>query len=230
MPKLRYAAAPVVSAIRGIALGGGCEMAVYSAKRVAAMESYIGLVEVGVGLVPGARRPDLYRAPRRRERRHFDQQGHPALPDRRLHGRGHGQGRHQRDFESRKIGYLLDSDVIVPNKDELLFLALNEARALFIWATARRTSASSRGGPQRLGHHQGPARQHARRRLYQRPRLPHRRPDRGVVCGGDVDAGTLVTEEYLMTLERKAFCSLLEHPKTQERIMGMMSTGKPVRN
>ena len=52
----------------------------------------------------------------------------------------------------------------------------------------------------------------------------------GVVTGGDVDAGTLVTEEYLMTLERKAFCSLILHPKTQERIMGMLSTGKPVRN
>jgi 3-hydroxyacyl-CoA dehydrogenase len=51
-----------------------------------------------------------------------------------------------------------------------------------------------------------------------------------VVCGGDVDNGTLVTEAYLMTLERKAVCSLLEHPKTQERAMGMMSTGKPVRN
>ena len=45
-----------------------------------------------------------------------------------------------------------------------------------------------------------------------------------------VDAGTLVSEEYLMALERKHFCSLLEHPKTQERIMGMMQTGKPVRN
>ena len=52
----------------------------------------------------------------------------------------------------------------------------------------------------------------------------------GVVTGGDVDANTMVTEEYLMTLERKAFCSLLTHPKTQERIMGMLSTGKPVRN
>ena len=52
----------------------------------------------------------------------------------------------------------------------------------------------------------------------------------GVVCGGDVDAGSLVTEEYLMTLERQAFCSLLDNPKTQERVMGMMSTGKPVRN
>ena len=54
MLRLRYASVPVVSAIRGMALGGGCEIAVHSARRVAAMESYIGLVEVGVGLVPGA--------------------------------------------------------------------------------------------------------------------------------------------------------------------------------
>jgi 3-hydroxyacyl-CoA dehydrogenase len=51
-----------------------------------------------------------------------------------------------------------------------------------------------------------------------------------VVTGGDVDPGTLVSEEYLMTLERQAFCSLITHPKTQERIMGMLSTGKPLRN
>ena len=51
-----------------------------------------------------------------------------------------------------------------------------------------------------------------------------------VVCGGDVDAGSLVTEEYLMTMERVRFCALLDHPKTQERIMGMLQTGKPVRN
>jgi 3-hydroxyacyl-CoA dehydrogenase len=51
-----------------------------------------------------------------------------------------------------------------------------------------------------------------------------------VVCGGDVDAGTLVSEEYLLALERKAFCHLIEHPKTHERILGMLSTGKPVRN
>jgi 3-hydroxyacyl-CoA dehydrogenase len=51
---IRYASVPVVSAIRGLALGGGCELGLYSARRVAAMESYIGLVEVGVGLVPGA--------------------------------------------------------------------------------------------------------------------------------------------------------------------------------
>jgi enoyl-CoA hydratase/carnithine racemase len=54
MLRIRYAGVPVVSAIRGLALGGGCELAIHSARRVAAMESYIGLVEVGVGLVPGA--------------------------------------------------------------------------------------------------------------------------------------------------------------------------------
>ena len=51
-----------------------------------------------------------------------------------------------------------------------------------------------------------------------------------VVCGGAVEAGSMVTEEYLMALERKHFCSLLEHPKSQERIMGLLQTGKPVRN
>ena len=50
------------------------------------------------------------------------------------------------------------------------------------------------------------------------------------LTGGDVDANTLVSEEYLMTLERRAFCELVQHPKTQERILGMLSTGKPVRN
>jgi 3-hydroxyacyl-CoA dehydrogenase len=134
-------------------------------------------------------------------------------------------------IESRKIGYLLDSDVIVPNKDELLFVALNEARALFNsgyraphkrqfpvvgrsgLATIKGQLVNMRDGGFISAHDFHIASLIA-----------------GVVCGGDVDAGTLVTEEYLMTLERKAFCSLLEHPKTQERIMGMMSTGKPVRN
>ena len=51
-----------------------------------------------------------------------------------------------------------------------------------------------------------------------------------LLTGGDVDAGTLVSEEYLHALERKHFCNLLDNPKTQERIMGMMQTGKPVRN
>ena len=134
-------------------------------------------------------------------------------------------------IESRKIGYLLDSDVIVPNVNELLFVAINEARAMFDsgyraplkrsfpvvgrngLATIKGQLVNMRDGGFISAHDFHIASLIA-----------------GVVCGGDVDNGTLVTEEYLMALERKAFCSLLEHPKTQERIMGMMSTGKPVRN
>lgn len=230
MLKLRYAAVPVVSAIRGIALGGGCEMAVYSAKRVAAMESYIGLVEVGVGLVPGAgglayiarRAAENASTSTNKDILPFLTEGFTAAAMAKVGTSA---------IESRKIGYLLDSDVIVPNKDELLFVALNEARALFNsgyraphrrqfpvvgrngWATVKGQLVNMRDGGFISAHDFHIAGLIA-----------------GVVCGGDVDAGTLVTEEYLMTLERKAFCSLLEHPKTQERIMGMMSTGKPVRN
>jgi enoyl-CoA hydratase/carnithine racemase len=97
MLKIRYASVPVVSAVRGLALGGGCELAVYSAKRVAAMESYIGLVEVGVGLMPGA--GGLTYIARRAAENAATSDGHrPAsLLDGRLHGRGHGEGGHGRD-------------------------------------------------------------------------------------------------------------------------------------
>lgn len=134
-------------------------------------------------------------------------------------------------LDSRKLGYLLDSDVIVPNKDELLFVALNEARALYTsgyraplrrpFAVAGRNGIATITGQlvnMRDGGFISAHDFHIARLIA------------GVVCGGDVDAGTQVTEEYLMTLERRAFCALLEHPKTQDRILGMMSTGKPVRN
>ncbi|MDO9258996.1 MAG: 3-hydroxyacyl-CoA dehydrogenase NAD-binding domain-containing protein [Polaromonas sp.] len=230
MLKLRYAAVPVVSAVRGLALGGGCELAVYSAKRVAAMESYIGLVEVGVGLVPGA--GGLTYIARRAAENAATSTGKDILP---FLTEGFTAAAMAKvgtsAIESRKIGYLLDSDVIVPHKDELLYVALNEARALFTsgyraphkrpfpvvgrsgLATIKGQLVNMRDGGFISAHDFHIASLIA-----------------NVVCGGDVDAGSLVTEEYLMTLERKAFCSLLEHPKTQERIMGMMSTGKPLRN
>ncbi len=97
MLRIRYAAVPVVSAMRGLALGGGCELAVYSAKRVAAMESYVGFVEVGVG--PDSRRwwLGVRRTPRgrngkcrKRQRRHLQ------VRHRRLHERGDGQGGNER--------------------------------------------------------------------------------------------------------------------------------------
>ena len=230
MLRLRYANVPVVCAMRGLALGGGCELAVYSSKRVAALETYVGLVEVGVGLVPGA--GGLAYIARRAAENDATSTGKDLLP---FLSEGFTAAAMAKvgtsALESRKLGYLLDSDVIVAHKDELLFTAINEASAMFrsgYRAPHRRQFpvAGRSGKATILGQlvnlrDGGFASAHD----FHIATLIA-----GVVTGGDVDAGTLVSEEYLMALERKAFCSLLVHPKTQERIMGMMNTGKPVRN
>ena len=230
MLTLRYSNVPVVSAVRGLALGGGCELAVYSSRRVVAMESYIGLVEVGVGLVPGAggltyiarRAAENMALSTSKDVLPFLTEGFTAAAMAKVGTSA---------LESRKLGYLLESDVIVPHKDELLFVAINEAKALFaggyraphkrLFPVAGRSGIATitaqlvnmRDGGFISAHDF-----HIGKLIAE------------VVCGGQVDAGTMVSEEYLMAMERKAFCSLLTHPKTQERIMGMMSTGKPVRN
>jgi len=134
-------------------------------------------------------------------------------------------------IEARKFGYLLDSDVIVPNKDEVLYVAIAQAKAMFesgyrapakkqfavagrnVKATLQSSLINMRDGGFISAHD-----------YYISSCIAD------VLTGGDVDAGTLVSEEYLHALERKHFCTLLDNPKTQERIMGMLSTGKPVRN
>ena len=230
MLKLRYSNVPVVSAMRGLALGGGCELAIYSSKRVAAMESYIGLVEVGVGLVPGA--GGLTYIARRAAENAAASTGKDLLP---FLTEGFTAAAMAKvgtsALESRKLGYLLDSDVLVPHKDELLFVAVNEVLSMAasgyraphkrMFAVAGRSGVATIKGSlvnMRDGGFISAHDFHIASLIAE------------VVCGGDVDAGTLVSEEYLMTLERRAFGALLGHAKTQERIMGMMSTGKPVRN
>lgn len=231
MLRIRYAQVPVVSALRGIALGGGCELSVYSARRVAAMESYVGLVEVGVGLIPGGGGL-AYIARRAAEMAGAANANADILKfltDGFTNAAMAKVGTSA--IESRKLGYLLWSDVIVPNKDELLFVAIQQAKAMFdsgyrapaktlfpvagrnAIATIKAQLVNMRDGGFISAHDF-----HISALIAD------------VVCGGDVDAGSLVSEEYLMALERKHFCGLLEHPKSQERIMGMLQTGKPVRN
>ncbi|MBX3656594.1 MAG: 3-hydroxyacyl-CoA dehydrogenase/enoyl-CoA hydratase family protein [Ramlibacter sp.] len=230
MLRLRYANVPVISAIRGLALGGGCEMAIHSARRVAAMESYVGLVEVGVGLVPGAggltyiarRAAENSAASTDKDLLKFVTEGFTAAAMAKVGTSA---------IESRKIGYLLDSDLIVPNKDELLFVALNEAKAMYTAGYRpphrRQFPVAGRNGKATI---QGQLVNMRDGGFISQHDFHIASLIAGVVTGGDVDTNTMVTEEYLMTLERRAFCSLLTHPKTQERIMGMLSTGKPVRN
>jgi 3-hydroxyacyl-CoA dehydrogenase len=231
MLRMRYASVPVVAAVRGIALGGGCEIAVYTSKRVAAMESYMGLVEVGVGLIPGGGGL-TYIARRAAE---MASAGNANADIFKFLSDGFTNAAMAKvgtsAIESRKLGYLLWSDVVVPNKDELLFVASQQAKAMFesgyrapaktlfpvagrnAIATIKAQLANMRDGGFISAHDF-----HISALIAD------------VVCGGDVDAGSLVSEEYLMALERKHFCALLDHPKTQERIMGMLQTGKPVRN
>ncbi|MBA3597899.1 MAG: 3-hydroxyacyl-CoA dehydrogenase/enoyl-CoA hydratase family protein [Methylibium sp.] len=231
MLRIRYAQVPVVSAIRGIALGGGCELAVHSARRVAAMESYMGLVEVGVGLIPGGGGL-AYIARRAAEMAAAGNAGADIfafLKDGFTNAAMAKVGTSA--LESRKLGYLLESDVIVPNKDELLFVATQQARAMFesgyrppvrrLFPVAGRSAIATIKGQlanMRDGGFISAHDFHISALIAE------------VVCGGDVDAGSMVNEEYLMALERERFCGLLEHPKSQERIMGMLQTGKPVRN
>jgi len=230
MLAIRYAHVPVVSAISGMALGGGCELAVYSAKRVAALESYMGLVEVGVGLVPGAggltyiarRAAELARHATTNDLLPFLSEGFTAAAMAKVGTSA---------YESRDLGYLLDSDCIVLNKDEVLAVALNEVKAMSFsgyraplpakFKVAGRTGVATilgqlinmRDGGFISAHDFHIAHEIA-----------------NVVCGGDVDPNTEVTEAYLMTLERRAFGKLLASEKSQARIMGMLNTGKPLRN
>jgi 3-hydroxyacyl-CoA dehydrogenase len=134
-------------------------------------------------------------------------------------------------IESRQLGYLLPSDIIVPHKDELLFVAIAQAKAMFdsgwrapvrsLFPVAGRSAIATIKGQLANMRDGGFISAHD---FHISTLIAD------VVCGGDVDAGSLVDEPYLMALERQHFCSLLDHPKTQERIMGMMQTGKPVRN
>lgn len=231
MLRMRYAQVPVVAAVRGLALGGGCELAVHCARRVAAMESYIGLVEVGVGLIPGggglayiARRAAEMAAAgnANADLLKFVTDGFTSAAMAKVGTSA---------IESRKLGYLVEGDIVVAHKDELLFVAIAQAKALAAsgWrppvkavfpvagrsalATIKAQLANMRDGGFISAHDF-----HISTLIAE------------VVTGGDVDAGSLVTEDYLMAMERERFCSLLEHPKSQERIMGMLQTGKPVRN
>lgn len=231
MLAVRYAQVPVVAAVRGIALGGGNEIAVHCAKRVAAMESYMGFVEVGVGLLPAggglayvARRAAEMAAAgnANADIQKFLIDGFTSAAMAKVGASA---------LENRKLGYLLDGDVVVPHKDELLFVAAAQVKAMAASgyrppvrapfpvagrnaiATIKGQLANMRDGGFVSAHDFHLATLIAE-----------------VVCGGDVDGGSLVTEEYLHTLERDRFCALLDHPKTQERIMGMLQTGKPVRN
>lgn len=225
--KLKYANVPVVAAVAGLALGGGCELLLHTAKRVVSIESYIGLVEVGVGLIPagGGLKEAALRAA-------ADAKGNDILQFLKRYFLSAATAAVSKSaLEAKKMGYLKNDDVIVFNPYELLHVAKVEARAMFDAgyrapmaamvpvagrygvATIMAQLVNMRDGGMISAHDFKLGQMIAE-----------------IVSGGVIEEGSLVNEQWLLDLERKAFMELLNHPKTQERIMGMMQTGKPVRN
>ena len=229
--RVKYAQVPVVAAVAGLALGGGCETALHCAHRVAHLESYIGLVELGVGLVPagGGMKEAALRAAQAAGKYGFSNLTEFIKPWFQNIAMANVA---KSALDAQSIGYLLPTDTIVFNIHELLFVAKQQARALAQsgyrppLAAANITAA-------------GPSVQATLQSMIVNMR------DGGYISpydgelatrvantlsAGGVEAGTLVDEAWLLKLEREHFISALGNPKTQERIMGMLSTGKPVRN
>ncbi|ABR91795.1 3-hydroxyacyl-CoA dehydrogenase oxidoreductase protein [Janthinobacterium sp. Marseille] len=224
---LKYANVPVVAAVAGLALGGGCELLLHAAKRVASIESYIGLVEVGVGLIPagGGLKEAAARAAN-------DARGNDILQFLKNYYMNAATAAVSRSaLEAQTMGYLKSDDIIVFNAYELLHIAKTQARAMFDagYRAPRKALVPLTGkyglatiGAQLLNMRDGgfiSAHDYKLGMMIAE-----------VVSGGDIEQNSLVDEQWLLDHERKAFMELLNNPKTQERIMGMMQTGKPVRN
>jgi 3-hydroxyacyl-CoA dehydrogenase len=194
---------------------------------VASIESYIGLVEVGVGLIPGGGGLKEIAVRAAAEARGNDIL--QFLKDRYTHAATAAVSRSA--LEAQAMGYLKNDDIIVFNPYELLHVAKVEARAMFDtgYRAPRKTLVPVTGryglatiGAQLINMRDGGFISGHDYKLGMMIA--------DIVSGGEIENGSLVDEQWLLDRERRAFMELLNHPKTQERIMGMMQTGKPVRN
>ncbi|MBI1173953.1 MAG: 3-hydroxyacyl-CoA dehydrogenase [Sideroxydans sp.] len=232
--RLKYAQVPTIAAVYGLALGGGCEFSIHCTRIVAALESYIGLVEVGVGLLPagGGCKEMAQRAAS--EAQHFSIDNRvDVFPHMRRYFQHIAMGEVAKSAEmARDMGYLRQSDRIVLNQHEVLHVAKQEAQALI--ATdyrpplhQRQIAVAGRTGIATL--------KAAMINMLEGGFISEHDYNIGcrvaeTLCGGDVDAGSLVDEQWLLDLERRHFMALLATEKTQERIEYMLKNGKPLRN
>jgi 3-hydroxyacyl-CoA dehydrogenase len=232
--RLRYAQVPTIAAVDGLALGGGCEFSIHCSRVVATLETYIGLVEVGVGLLPagGGCKEMAMRAAAEAQRFANDNRV-DVFPFLRKYFQQIAMGEVAKSAElAREMGYLRPSDRIVLNRFELLHVAKEEAKALN--ATAYRPplhphqiAVAGRTGIATL--------KAAMINMREGGFISEHDYDIGcriaeTMCGGDVDAGSLVDEQWLLDMERRNFMELLATDKTQARIEHMLKNGKPLRN
>ncbi len=232
--RLRYAQVPTIAAVDGLALGGGCEFSMHCSRIVATLESYIGLVEVGVGLLPagGGCKEMAMRAAAEAQRLAIEGRA-DIFPHLKRYFQNIATGEVAKSAElAREMGYLRQSDRIVLNRFELLHVAKEEARALN--ATAYRPPLAPHQIP--VAGRTGIATLKAAMvNLLEGGFISEHDYNIGcriaeTMCGGDVDAGSLVDEQWLLDLERRHFMELIATEKTQARIEHMLKNGKPLRN
>ncbi len=228
---LRFSPAPVVAAPFGWTLGGGAELAMAADRIVAAAETYVGQVEVGVGLIPAAGGcKELVRrviSPVASTRRPGPRSALEQVFKLIAQGKSSGSA-----AEAREWGFLTAQDRIVMNPDHLLAVAKREAIALAdagyrppareasVYAAGRDALAALKVDVflyQEAGYASAYDAELANRVA-------------SVICGGELSEPTWVDEQYLLNLERDTFVQLCQHPKTQERIRHFLSTGKMLRN
>jgi 3-hydroxyacyl-CoA dehydrogenase len=224
---LKFSMVPTVAAVDGLALGGGCEFIMHSDRAVATLESYIGLVEAGVGLLPagGGCKEFAMRAA-------ADAKGGDMSPFLQKYFKAVAMAEVGRSAEqAREVGYLRPTDRIVMNRFELLEIAKAELRALAaayrpplrqvgIPVAGRSAIATIRAFMENLL-----AGGHISEHDYL---IGHKVAI--VMCGGEVEGGSLVDEQWFLDLERKHFMELIATEKTQARIEHTLKTGKPLRN
>ncbi|WP_426268973.1 3-hydroxyacyl-CoA dehydrogenase/enoyl-CoA hydratase family protein [Dyella kyungheensis] len=225
--RIKHSLVPVVSAVRGLALGGGCEFQMHSARTVAALESYIGLVEAGVGLLPagGGLHELAIRAAKANPEDPFEalKKVFETVAMAKVSGSA---------MEAKQLGLLRDSDIVVFNAYELLYVA--KKVALSLAESGWRPPMMARNIP--VAGDVGTATFQASlanlaEGYFASPHdvaIATRIAD--TLCGGKIERGSQVDEEWLLQLERKHFVELAKTEKTQARIAHTMTTGKPLRN
>ncbi|WP_313918440.1 3-hydroxyacyl-CoA dehydrogenase/enoyl-CoA hydratase family protein [Tahibacter sp.] len=224
--RLKTSLVPTVAAIRGMAFGGGCEFQMHCTRTVAALESYIGLVEAGVGLLPagGGLKEIALRCAK----------ANPADPFNAVKNYFETIAMAKVSasaLEAKEMGLLRANDTIVFNTHEVLWVAQREAAAL---ADAGYRPALPSQIPVCGDVGTASLKMMLVNMLEGRFISEHdyeigsRIAD--TLCGGVVERGSLVDEEWLLALERKHFVELAQMPKTQARIVHTLTTGKPLRN
>ncbi len=226
--RLRCCNVPTVCAVQGLVLGGGCELLLHCDRTVAALESYIGLVEIGVGVLPagGGCKEMAWRA-------FCDAKGGDVFPHAARYYEQIALGKVSISAaDAVKLGYLRRADPIVMNPHELLHAAKRQVDALYEsgYRPPRREQAFEVAGPAAYANFQS--------------RLVNLREGKyisaydyhlaeviaGVICGTPLPAKTTVTADWFLRAEREAFLKLLARKETQQRIEHMLKRGKPLKN